>query len=189
MRMQIAKPWPDGSHAAKPPSCHHPAMSQTGKRFPTAGLPVPLTSRTRTDSTKRKIPYSRTIASATQSQQPRVQHSGSEDAALTPPLTVKVEAQLAKLEQAATPWWSTFCGVTNGIWSGQTAAFDPSSGQYPIHVYHMHLYKFTTQYFETGPHASVNHYAILLMAWQHKEFGDHTVRSTPLPAPCTAFSH
>lgn len=43
-------------------------------------------------------------------------------------MQVEVEAQLAKLEQAANPWWSTFCGITNGVWLGQTAAFAPSTG-------------------------------------------------------------
>lgn len=47
---------------------------------------------------------------------------------LTAPMQVKVLAQLSKLEQAANPWWSTFCGVTNGLWLGQTAAFAPSTG-------------------------------------------------------------
>lgn len=43
-------------------------------------------------------------------------------------MTVQVEAQLANLEQAANPWWSTFCGISNGVWLGQTAAFAPSTG-------------------------------------------------------------
>lgn len=47
---------------------------------------------------------------------------------VTPPMKVEVEAQLAKLEQAANPWWSTFCGITNGVWLGETAAFAPSTG-------------------------------------------------------------
>ena len=51
--------------------------------------------------------------------------------ALTPPMTVQVEAQLANLEQAANPWWSTFCGISNGVWLGQTAAFAPSTGATP----------------------------------------------------------
>ena len=55
-------------------------------------------------------------------------YTESANVTLTPPMKVQVEAQLAKLEQAANPWWSTFCGVTNGIWLGQTAAFDPTSG-------------------------------------------------------------
>ena len=53
----------------------------------------------------------------------------SEGSAVTPPMKVEVEAQLAKLEQAANPWWSTFCGITNGVWLGETAAFAPSTGK------------------------------------------------------------
>ncbi|KAL3157301.1 hypothetical protein ABBQ38_001531 [Trebouxia sp. C0009 RCD-2024] len=44
-------------------------------------------------------------------------------------MKVEVEAQLAKLEQAANPWWSTFCGITNGVWLGETAAFAPSTAE------------------------------------------------------------
>ncbi|KAL0043699.1 hypothetical protein WJX82_003553 [Trebouxia sp. C0006] len=73
------------------------------------------------------------------SQQPRHQASGiprpspakstpPTNKAFTPPMTVQVEAQLANLEQAANPWWSTFCGISNGVWLGQTAAFAPSTG-------------------------------------------------------------
>ncbi len=51
-------------------------------------------------------------------------------------MKVEVEAQLAKLEQAANPWWSTFCGVTNGVWLGETAAFTPSTGKQPCHSMH-----------------------------------------------------
>lgn len=58
---------------------------------------------------------------------------------LTAPLQIKVEAQLSKLEQAANPWWSTFCGVTNGLWLGQTAAFAPSSGVCEARLAHKHL--------------------------------------------------
>lgn len=54
---------------------------------------------------------------------------------VTPPVKVEVEAQLAKLEQAANPWWSTFCGITNGVWLGETAAFTPSTGM-PCHSMH-----------------------------------------------------
>ena len=51
---------------------------------------------------------------------------------VTPPMKVEVEAQLANLEQAANPWWSTFCGITNGVWLGETAAFAPSTGDQPF---------------------------------------------------------
>jgi len=80
------------------------------------------------------------------SQQPRHQASGiprpspakstaPTNKALTPPMTVQVEAQLANLEQAANPWWSTFCGISNGVWLGQTAAFAPSTGARPPHLW------------------------------------------------------
>lgn len=49
-------------------------------------------------------------------------------------MKVEVEAQLAKLEQAANPWWSTFCGITNGVWLGETAAFAPSTGELQCHT-------------------------------------------------------
>jgi len=80
------------------------------------------------------------------SQQPRNQTSGPPrpshakstapaNKALTPPMTVQVEAQLANLEQAANPWWSTFCGISNGVWLGQTAAFAPSTGARPHYLW------------------------------------------------------
>ncbi len=62
------------------------------------------------------------------SQTPRNKLSAPANLTLTPPMKVQVEAQLANLEQAANPWWSTFCGITNGVWLGQTAAFAPSTG-------------------------------------------------------------
>lgn len=58
-------------------------------------------------------------------------HKSSASKTVTPPMKVEVEAQLAKLEQAANPWWSTFCGITNGVWLGETAAFAPSTGEQP----------------------------------------------------------
>ena len=58
----------------------------------------------------------------------KLQQSTQKQQMLTAPMQVRVEAQLSKLEQAANPWWSTFCGVTNGRWAGQTAAFAPSTG-------------------------------------------------------------
>ena len=53
-----------------------------------------------------------------QASRPRPSHAKSKALAckaLTPPMTVQVEAQLGNLEQAANPWWSTFCGISNGV--------------------------------------------------------------------------
>lgn len=66
---------------------------------------------------------------------PRPKSSAS--STVTPPMKVEVEAQLAKLEQAANPWWSTFCGITNGVWLGETAAFAPSTGKQPLSSHQM----------------------------------------------------
>ena len=73
------------------------------------------------------------------------------------PVTVNVQQPDSKIERAAQPWWSTWysfhkhahmsctellvlpmegthivlcrCGVSNGVWSGQVAAFSPATGE------------------------------------------------------------
>lgn len=72
--------------------------------------------KSRSNGSKKATPKSKPVKSIQKQQM------------LTAPMQVRVEAQLSKLEQAANPWWSTFCGVTNGRWAGQTAAFAPSTG-------------------------------------------------------------
>ena len=47
---------------------------------------------------------------------------------LTPPLSVNVAQQLTSMERMAMPFWSTFCGMSNGEWRGQMAAFSPMTG-------------------------------------------------------------
>ena len=107
--------------------------------FPRSGLSrKPAAANSKRNSRNGK----RNQCSRQSSQQPRTQASrpprpshakstAPASKALTPPMTVQVEAQLANLEQAANPWWSTFCGVSNGVWLGQTAAFAPSTGATP----------------------------------------------------------
>ena len=76
---------------------------------------------------------------------------------ISQPVTVNVQQPDSKIERAAQPWWSTWysfythaymactelpvllsrgqahdrcrCGVSNGVWSGQVAAFSPATGE------------------------------------------------------------
>ena len=43
-------------------------------------------------------------------------------------LQVLVKEQLSPLNQTNQPLWSTFCGVTNGVWQGRYAAFYAATG-------------------------------------------------------------
>ena len=43
-------------------------------------------------------------------------------------LQVLVKEQLSSLNQTNQPLWSTFCGVTNGVWQGRYAAFYAATG-------------------------------------------------------------
>lgn len=58
---------------------------------------------------------------------------------LTPPLSVNVAQQLTNLERMAIPFWSTFCGMSNGEWRGQMAAFNPMTGAL-LPTIHNHLH-------------------------------------------------
>ncbi|KAK9808796.1 hypothetical protein WJX72_003812 [[Myrmecia] bisecta] len=55
--------------------------------------------------------------------------TGSTAVKTTGPIPVSVEQELTGQERVAEPWWSTFCGVTNGCWYGRAAAFSPSDGE------------------------------------------------------------
>lgn len=41
---------------------------------------------------------------------------------------VSVTEQLLALDNTNTPLWSTFCGLTNGVWQGKMAAFYAATG-------------------------------------------------------------
>ena len=110
--------------------------------FPRSGIPRKPAAAT---SMRNSRNGNSNQSSRQSSQQPRNQASGAPrpshakstapaSKALTPPMTVQFEAQLANLEQAANPWWSTFCGISNGVWLGQTAAFAPSTGATPYYL-------------------------------------------------------
>ena len=55
-----------------------------------------------------------------------------------------LEKQLLPLDSTNTPLWSTFCGLTNGVWRGKAAAFFAASGMMPCAENFLHklLYKF-----------------------------------------------
>lgn len=61
-------------------------------------------------------------------QTPRTTKPPPANQVLTPPLSVNVAQQLTSLERMAMPFWSTFCGMSNGEWRGQMAAFSPMTG-------------------------------------------------------------
>lgn len=48
--------------------------------------------------------------------------------ALVPPLRTQVVGELSSSDRAPEPLWSTFCGVTNGLWCGITQAHSPFTG-------------------------------------------------------------
>ena len=41
---------------------------------------------------------------------------------------MQVKEQLTSLDRTNEPLWSTFCGVTNGVWQGRMAAFYAATG-------------------------------------------------------------
>ena len=42
---------------------------------------------------------------------------------------MRVEEQLTPVERLTmAPFWSTFCGTSNGAWQGTQAAFSPATG-------------------------------------------------------------
>ncbi|CAL5219058.1 g818 [Coccomyxa viridis] len=50
-------------------------------------------------------------------------------ASITAPLKVQVQEQLTPVEKLSmAPFWSTFCGTSNGAWQGVQAAFSPVTG-------------------------------------------------------------
>ncbi|CAK0747075.1 hypothetical protein CVIRNUC_001740 [Coccomyxa viridis] len=50
-------------------------------------------------------------------------------AVITAPLKVQVKEQLTPVEKLSmAPFWSTFCGTSNGAWQGVQAAFSPVTG-------------------------------------------------------------
>ena len=48
--------------------------------------------------------------------------------ALVPPLRTQVLGELSTSDRMPEPLWSTFCGVTNGLWCGITSAHSPFTG-------------------------------------------------------------
>ena len=43
-------------------------------------------------------------------------------------LQAVVDKQLTPLDSTNTPLWSTFCGLSNGVWRGKAAAFFAATG-------------------------------------------------------------
>ncbi|PRW05930.1 hypothetical protein C2E21_9382 [Chlorella sorokiniana] len=57
------------------------------------------------------------------------QREQQQQQALVPPLRTEVLGELSTSDRMPEPLWSTFCGVTNGLWCGITSAHSPFSGQ------------------------------------------------------------
>lgn len=66
-----------------------------------------------------------------QQQQPqqRKKQQEAEAPCLVPPLASRVLSDLSSSDRMPEPLWSTFCGVSNGLWCGITAAYSPSTGR------------------------------------------------------------
>ncbi|KAK9791179.1 hypothetical protein WJX73_009517 [Symbiochloris irregularis] len=47
---------------------------------------------------------------------------------VTAPVQVNSDVKLSKAVSTPQPFWSTFCGCTNGVWIGEMAAFSPVTG-------------------------------------------------------------
>ena len=55
------------------------------------------------------------------------------------PSQVHVEEQLTPVERLnMAPFWSTFCGTSNGAWQGTQAAFSPVTGALQLHSFQGH---------------------------------------------------
>ncbi|KAK9909661.1 hypothetical protein WJX75_005765 [Coccomyxa subellipsoidea] len=54
----------------------------------------------------------------------------AEDVLITAPIQVQGQEQLTPVEKLQmAPFWSTFCGTSNGAWQGVQAAFSPMTGE------------------------------------------------------------
>ena len=60
------------------------------------------------------------------------QKQGEGAACLVAPLRTSVQSELAASERMPEPLWGTFCGVSNGLWCGITAAYSPFSGWWEL---------------------------------------------------------
>lgn len=79
-------------------------------------------------------------------QQPRKKQQEAEVPCLVPSLASRVLSDISSSDRMPEPLWATFCGVSNGLWCGITAAYSPSTGQpeplaldergKPLHVLH-----------------------------------------------------
>lgn len=56
------------------------------------------------------------------------QREQQQQQALVPPLRTQVLGELSTSDRMPEPLWSTFCGVTNGLWCGITSAHSPFTG-------------------------------------------------------------
>lgn len=50
-------------------------------------------------------------------------------ASITAPVQVASDKKLTGQQASPAPFWSTFCGCTNGVWVGQISAFSPATGE------------------------------------------------------------
>jgi hypothetical protein len=69
-----------------------------------------------------------------QQQQPSVARKAApaaEQPPLAPPIRMRALGELSTSDRMPPPLWSTFCGVTNGLWCGITAAYSPFTGKCP----------------------------------------------------------
>ncbi|KAI3427301.1 hypothetical protein D9Q98_010220 [Chlorella vulgaris] len=78
----------------------------------------------------RSRPAARRLRSKQQQQQPaRKAVAAGPPPCLVPPVRMAVEGELCAAERMPPPLWSTFCGVSNGLWCGITAAYSPYTGE------------------------------------------------------------
>lgn len=61
-------------------------------------------------------------------QQPRKKQQEAEVPCLVPSLASRVLSDISSSDRMPEPLWATFCGVSNGLWCGITAAYSPSTG-------------------------------------------------------------